>query len=48
MRSIRLAVLVGRRPLVKGVHFWSGIGWVAMLALIPLAGGRRGTTRGCR
>ena len=23
-----LAVAVGRRPLVKDIHFWSGIGWV--------------------
>ena len=30
-------MLVGRRPLVKDVHFWSGIGWVTMLALIVLA-----------
>jgi len=43
-----LAVLVGRRPLVKDVHFWSGIGWVAMLGLIALAGDRRGILRTAR
>ena len=43
-----LAVLVGRRPLVKDVHFWSGIGWVTLLALIALAGDRRGVLRTVR
>jgi formate dehydrogenase subunit gamma len=36
-----LAVLVGRRPLVQEVHFWSGVAWIAVLAAICLAGGRR-------
>jgi len=40
-----LAVVVGRRPLVKDIHFWSGIGWVALLALIVLLGDRRGLAR---
>jgi formate dehydrogenase subunit gamma len=43
-----LAVLVGRRPLVKDVHFWSGIGWVVMLGVIALAGDRRGILRTAR
>jgi formate dehydrogenase subunit gamma len=43
-----LAVLVGRRPLVKDVHFWSGIGWVTVLALIVLLGDRRGLLRTAR
>jgi formate dehydrogenase subunit gamma len=43
-----LAVVVGRRPLVKDIHFWSGIGWVAMLALIVLLGDRRGLARTAR
>jgi formate dehydrogenase subunit gamma len=43
-----LAVLVGRRPLVKDVHFWSGIGWVSALALIVLFGDRRGLLRTAR
>lgn len=37
-----LAVLVGRRPLVKDIHFWSGIGWVSALAAIAVVGDRRG------
>ena len=44
----RLAVLVGRRPLVKDVHFWSGIGWVTVLALVVLLGDRRGLLRTAR
>jgi formate dehydrogenase subunit gamma len=37
-----LAVLVGRRPLIQDLHFWSGVGWVSVLALIALVGDRRG------
>src|SRR5262249_18622789 len=37
-----LAVLVGRRPLIQDLHFWSGVGWVAVLVLIALVGDRRG------
>jgi formate dehydrogenase subunit gamma len=43
-----LAVLVGRRPLVKDVHFWTGIAWIAVLAAIALAGDRRGLLRTAR
>jgi formate dehydrogenase subunit gamma len=43
-----LAVAVGRRPLVKDVHFWSGIGWVAALGLVALLGDRRGLRRTAR
>jgi len=43
-----LAVLVGRRPLVKDVHFWSGIGWVCVLALVIVGGDRRGILRTAR
>ena len=43
-----LAVAVGRRPVVKDVHFWSGIGWIAILVLIVLAGDRRGILRTAR
>ncbi|MGZ4419486.1 MAG: cytochrome b/b6 domain-containing protein [Gaiellaceae bacterium] len=43
-----LAVLVGRRPLVKDVHFWSGIGWVTVLALIAVLGDQRGLLRTAR
>jgi len=40
-----LAATVGRRPLVKDVHFWGGVGWVAALALVCLLGDRRGLLR---
>jgi len=43
-----LAVLIGRSPLVKDVHFWSGIGWVALLVLVLLVGDRRGMLRTAR
>jgi formate dehydrogenase subunit gamma len=43
-----LAVLVGRRPLVKDMHFWSGIGWIGALALVALLGDRRGLLRTAR
>jgi formate dehydrogenase subunit gamma len=43
-----LSVLVGRRPLVKDVHFWTGIGWVTALALVALLGDRRGLLRTAR
>ena len=37
-----LAVLVGRRPLVQSLHFWTGITWVCVLAAIVAVGDRRG------
>jgi formate dehydrogenase subunit gamma len=37
-----LAVLVGRRPLIQDLHFWSGVGWVSVLVLVALVGDRRG------
>jgi formate dehydrogenase subunit gamma len=40
-----LAVLVGRRPLIQDLHFWSGVGWVSVLALIAVGGDRRGLAR---
>jgi formate dehydrogenase subunit gamma len=40
-----LAILVGRRPLIQDLHFWSGVGWVCILAAIGLAGDRRGLAR---
>jgi formate dehydrogenase subunit gamma len=40
-----LAVLVGRRPLIQDVHFWSGVAWVCILAAIALLGDRRGLGR---
>src|SRR6185437_15261096 len=40
-----LAVLVGRRPLIQDIHFWSGVGWRSILVAIPLPGDRRGIAR---
>src|SRR5207244_11995166 len=40
-----LAVLVGRRPLIQDLHFWSGIAWVSILAAIVVLGDRRGIAR---
>ena len=40
-----LAVLVGRRPLIQALHFWSGIGWVSILVAIAVLGDRRGLVR---
>jgi formate dehydrogenase subunit gamma len=37
-----LATDVGRRPLIKDIHFWGGIGWVVALALVAVLGDRRG------
>ena len=41
----RLSSAVGRRPLIKDLHFWGGIGWVCALALVVLLGDRRGLAR---
>lgn len=43
-----LSVDVGRRPLIKDIHFWGGIGWVAALVLVALLGDRRGILRTAR
>jgi formate dehydrogenase subunit gamma len=43
-----LAAAVGRRPVVKDVHFWAGIGWVSALVLVVLLGDRRGLLRTAR
>jgi formate dehydrogenase subunit gamma len=43
-----LSVAVGRRPLIKDLHFWGGIGWVSALALVALLGDRRGLLRTAR
>lgn len=43
-----LASAVGRRPLVRGVHFWGGLAWVAALALVALLGDRNSLLRTAR
>ncbi|MGH3009756.1 MAG: cytochrome b/b6 domain-containing protein [Gaiellaceae bacterium] len=40
-----LSADVGRRPLIKDVHFWGGIGWVGALILVAVLGDRRGVLR---
>jgi formate dehydrogenase subunit gamma len=44
----RLSVEVGRRPLIKDIHFWGGCGWVAALLLVAVLGDRRGLLRTAR
>jgi formate dehydrogenase subunit gamma len=44
----RLAVEVGRRPLIQDLHFWSGVAWIGVLAAIVLGGDRRGIVRTAR
>jgi formate dehydrogenase subunit gamma len=44
----RLSVLVGRRPLVKDIHFWGGVGWISALVLVVSLGDRRGLLRTAR
>src|SRR5438046_8969033 len=36
-----LAQLVGRRPLLKDIHVYTALAWLAALALVILAGDRR-------
>ena len=43
-----LSVLVQRRPLLKDMHFWGGIGWVSTLAIVVLLGDKRGLLRTVR
>jgi len=44
----RLSVLVGRRPVIKDIHFWGGVGWISALVLVALLGDRRGLLRTAR
>jgi formate dehydrogenase subunit gamma len=44
----RLSVEVGRRPLIKDIHFWGGIGWVSALLIVAVLGDRRGLLRTAR
>ena len=40
-----LEVAVGRRALVKDIHFWTGVAWPIALAVVALAGDTRGVLR---
>ena len=44
----RLSIEVGRRPLIKDLHFWGGIAWVGALVVIAVLGDRRGVLRTAR
>ena len=41
-------VWLGRRPLVQNIHFYAGVGWIAVLVLIAVLGDRRGLLRTAR
>jgi formate dehydrogenase subunit gamma len=43
-----LSVAVGRRPLLKDIHFWTGISWAAAILLITALGNRRALARTLR
>jgi formate dehydrogenase subunit gamma len=43
-----LEVLVGRRPLLKDIHFWTGVVWIPLLLLVVVLGDRRGVLRTAR
>jgi formate dehydrogenase subunit gamma len=40
-----LSVLVQRRPLIKDIHFWGGIGWISSLVLVVVLADPRGFLR---
>jgi formate dehydrogenase subunit gamma len=44
----RLSTVVGRRPLIKDIHLWGGIGWIAALMIVIVLGDRRGLLRTAR
>ena len=41
-------VLLGRRPLLKDIHFWAGVCWLPAVAIVALLGDRRGLLRTAR
>ena len=43
-----LSELVSRRPLLKGIHIWTAVGWAVALALIFLFGDRGALRRTAR
>jgi formate dehydrogenase subunit gamma len=44
----RFSELVARRPLVKDVHFYTALAWIAAIALVVALGDRRGLRRTLR
>ncbi len=43
-----LAEAVGRRPLLKGIHLWTAVGWAVALVLVVLLGDRASLRRTIR
>lgn len=43
-----LSTAVGRRPLVKDVHWWTAVSWAGAMVLITLVGNRRAVLRAAR
>jgi formate dehydrogenase subunit gamma len=43
-----LSRAIGRRPLLKDIHFWTGVSWAVALTLIILLGNRRALARTIR
>jgi formate dehydrogenase subunit gamma len=43
-----LSAAVARRPLIKDIHFWTGISWAGAMLLIALLGNRRALARTLR
>ena len=43
-----LSTAVARRPLIKDIHFWTGISWAGALLLIVLVGNRAALMRAVR
>ena len=43
-----LSAAVARRPLIKDIHFWTGISWAGALLLIAVLGNRHAVARTVR
>ena len=43
-----LSAAVARRPLIKDIHFWTGISWAGAILLVSLLGNRRALARTIR
>ena len=43
-----LSTAVGRRPLVKDVHWWTAVSWAGAMVLVALLGNRRAVLRAAR
>src|SRR5712691_2620953 len=43
-----LSTAISRRPLIKDIHFWTGISWAGAILLIAVLGNRRALTNTIR